>query len=100
MKTKRKIYVVGSSRQYANWMQGELVDNIEDADLVLFTGGEDVDPRMYKEPRNPHTGCNLDRDIQEAREFYLANKLKKHIIGICRGSQFTCVMSGGKLVQH
>jgi len=86
MNNKRKIYVVGHADNYANWMQGKLVDKMEDADLVVFTGGADVDPRMYKEPKNPNTCSNFHRDIQEAKEFYLANKLKKRIIGICRGS--------------
>jgi gamma-glutamyl-gamma-aminobutyrate hydrolase PuuD len=97
---KRKIYVVGGALDYANWCQAEIVGSIEEADLVLFTGGEDVDPKMYGEPKNPHTGCNINRDLKEKKCFEKARELKKHIIGICRGSQFVCVMNGGRLVQH
>lgn len=97
---KRKIYVVGPAIDYANWMEGELVKNLEDADLVVFTGGEDVDPSLYNEPKHPTTGSNLNRDNYEQKMFKKAKFLRKHLIGICRGSQFLCVMAGGKLVQH
>lgn len=96
----RKIYVVGNSTNYANWMEGNLVNNMEEADLVLFTGGEDVTPSFYNEPQHPRTYNSLIRDNVEKIEFNKAVELNKHIIGICRGSQFVCAMSGGKLVQH
>lgn len=100
MSQKRKIYVVGPSKEYANWMNGELTKTLEDADLVLFTGGEDVSPELYDEPKNPTTSVNVARDQQEVTEFLRAKNLGKKMIGICRGSQFLCVMSGGKLVQN
>jgi GMP synthase-like glutamine amidotransferase len=96
----KKIYVVGSARSYANWMKGTLVDTIDQADLVVFTGGEDVHPSLYKEPVGPRTITNIDRDIYEKRVFDKAVQLNKHIIGICRGSQFCCAASGGRLIQH
>ena len=97
---KRKIYVVGHMAYYASWMQGELVKEMQDADLVVFTGGEDVDPSMYDESSNPRTFSNIDRDYSERFEFRKAKRLNKKCIGICRGAQFLCVMSGGKLIQH
>lgn len=97
---KYKIFVVGSDVNYANWIPGEIVTNIADADLVLFTGGEDVDPSMYGESTNPRTYSNLRRDEKEKKIFDEAFRLGKYCLGICRGSQFLCVMSGGKLVQH
>lgn len=98
--SKLKIYVVGYSKEYANWMLGKLVNNIDEADLVVFTGGEDVDPSLYNQERNPRTQSNLERDIYEKSVFELALKLDKPMVGICRGSQFLCVMAGGQLVQH
>lgn len=100
-KMKRKIYIVGETGgHYANWMEGTIVPTMESADLVVFTGGEDVDPSMYGEPQNPKTYSNLERDIFERNAWLKAVSLGKRIIGICRGSQFACVMSGGRLVQH
>lgn len=101
MKKERKIYVVGSYRNYSNWMQGSvIVNNIEDANLVVFTGGEDITPSLYGEKANPQTSFNLIRDQEELKEFKKAQELGIPCIGICRGSQFLCVVAGGKLVQH
>lgn len=100
MKNKRKIFVVGGSNNYANWMEGELTGKMIEADLVVFTGGEDVSPSLYGESAHRYTHFNIHRDLREQKVFEQAVGLKKHIIGICRGSQFSCVMSGGKLVQH
>jgi GMP synthase-like glutamine amidotransferase len=81
-------------------MEGKTVDEIESADLVVFTGGEDVDPSLYDKRRHPTTSSNLARDIYEKEYYEMARELNKAIIGICRGSQFLCVMNGGILVQH
>jgi len=95
------VFVVGGRTDYANWLPDcELVKTLEEADVVLFTGGEDVDPSLYGEPKGEHTGSNLERDKREQEVFLQAQKLGKKFLGICRGSQFLCVMAGGKLVQH
>lgn len=96
----RKVYVVGRSLEYANWMEAKLTGAMEEADLVLFTGGEDVSPSLYGEPANPTTFNDYARDVVELAAFKKAQSLGKHVIGICRGSQFLCVMAGGKLVQN
>lgn len=96
----RKIYVVGGSEHYTRWMQGQVVESMKDADLVVFTGGEDVHPDFYGEPMNPTAHCNHQRDRYEEVEFNEALERKIPMLGICRGSQFLCVMSGGRLVQH
>lgn len=96
---KRKIFVVGPAKGYANWMQGELVDRMEDCDLVVFTGGEDVNPLFYDNPKHPTTFFNTKRDEIEIHAFNKAMLLSKHVIGICRGAQLLCVCNGGILVQ-
>lgn len=95
----RKIYVVGHAKGYANWMEGLVVNKMEDANLVVFTGGEDVTPSLYGQPRHPMTYTNLDRDLVEKDAFNKAKELNIPCIGICRGSQLLCVLSGGLLVQ-
>lgn len=95
----RLIYVVGPSNGYANWLQGNLTNNIEKADLVLFTGGEDVSPSLYNQPEHQSTWANPHRDRFEVRMYKRAEELNKHKIGICRGHQFLCAMSGGILIQ-
>lgn len=67
--------------------------------LVVFTGGADVTPELYGENVGRYTSFNTKRDLYETKMFELALKHKIPVVGICRGSQFVCVMSGGKLVQ-
>lgn len=80
-------------------MEGLIVRHITEADFVVFTGGEDVTPSYYNEPRHPKTHCNPRRDDKEVDEFIRGRDLGKKMVGICRGSQLLCAMSGGKLVQ-
>lgn len=94
-----KIYVVGEMKHYANFISNAtLCKKLSDANIVLFTGGEDVDPSLYGKKRHPRTHSNLQRDTKEKNVF---DKVRPNqlCIGICRGSQFLCVMNGGILVQ-
>lgn len=97
---KLKIFVVGSGKHYANWMLGSLTDDIKQADLVVFTGGEDVTPSYYGDSQHPTTHNNPQRDAYEKSMFDKALALEIPMVGICRGSQFLCVMADGELVQH
>lgn len=77
-----------------------VVDDMKNADLVCFTGGEDVSPDLYGEERHPHTGSYKPRDKYEIQEFNRAVELDIPCVGICRGGQFLNVMNGGKMYQH
>lgn len=100
-KKERLVYVVGGDLGYANWLpEFKTTNRLEDADLVMFTGGEDVHPSLYNEPVGKRTYSNLTRDNKEKDIYEKAKDLGIKMIGICRGSQFLCVMQGGKLVQH
>jgi gamma-glutamyl-gamma-aminobutyrate hydrolase PuuD len=75
--------------------------NGEKIDLILFTGGEDVNPSYYDESKGMYTGINNKRDDLESR--YMALKREHYDVpklGICRGAQFLTVIAGGKLIQH
>lgn len=78
------------------------VDLIEKGEigLVVFTGGEDVDPSLYNQKKHPFTYCNSLRDAEEIAAFKRASAVNLPLVGICRGSQFLCVMAGGTLIQH
>lgn len=94
-----KVYVVGSATHYTNFLEGSvLVSTVEDADVVLFTGGEDVDPSIYGCKKHSTTYSNLQRDVKE-KELFGKIRQDQLALGICRGSQFLCVMNGGILVQ-
>ena len=75
--------------------------DFEDAALVVFTGGVDVDPSMYNGERSPYAQYHeLERDKAEALIFQHCLDKKIPMVGICRGSQFLNVMNGGTLIQH
>lgn len=95
-----KIFVVGSSKNYANFIENaELVNNLEEAQCVLFTGGEDVDPSLYGCEKHKSTYSNLSRDLKEKEIFSKVNPKTQICAGICRGSQLMCILNGGLLVQ-
>ena len=71
-----------------------------DVDLIVFTGGSDVDPALYGEVRHRTTYVDVARDTYEVGLFKRALELGLPMVGVCRGAQFLCVMSGGKLVQN
>ena len=100
MRKKNKIYVVGPSVGYAKWIdKAILVNSLDIADLVLFTGGEDVTPKLYGQNIHPKTSYNIKRDISEQIIFKKAAFQGIPMLGICRGSQFLTVMNGGELIQ-
>lgn len=99
-----KVYIVGGGGmdysemfRAAGWL---VVQNVVEADLVQFTGGEDVSPCLYGEDKHPYTGDNFHRDLHEAGFFAIAQRMEIPMAGICRGGQFLNVMSGGKMYQH
>ena len=99
-----KLYVVGGQKYIASFLRYsfDFVDDIKNANLVIFTGGEDVDPSLYYCKKHHSTYSNIDRDLFELKKYNeaLSSKNKPLIIGICRGSQFLVVANGGKLIQN
>ena len=77
----------------------EFMENPPEFGLVVFTGGEDVDPALYGETP-VYSWFNPKRDKFEMGLF---RKCREHgipMFGICRGLQFLNVMAGGKMYQH
>lgn len=97
-----KVYHAQGWLDYSNWIPNKvIVYNKKDADLILFEGGTDVDARLYGETRNKAAetpDVRRDKEEKELFDFAMVNNIP--MLGVCRGSQFLCVMSGGKLVQH
>lgn len=74
-------------------------DDVLYFDLVVFSGGHDVDPSVYGEELHPSTSTWLERDLGEGAIFSKCVELSVPMAGICRGSQLLTVMNGGKLIQ-
>ena len=73
--------------------------SVADADLIIFPGGSDINPELYKQPvgRYTHFYKNIDERQLEYFHPYLG---KKRFFRICRGVQLLTAMAGGELVQH
>lgn len=75
-----------------------LRESPEKIGLVVFTGGEDVDPSIYGE-KNVSSYSNISRDEEEVALWKIARDHNIPIGGICRGAQLICALSGGRLIQ-
>ena len=99
MNKTKNIYVVGGNLNYSDWLDfigysafstkntdvNTELKRAKTADLIMFTGGEDVTPALYEEERGSYTHSSLKRDEYEAQFFNMAIKNNIPMIGICRG---------------
>lgn len=77
-----------------------LASAAETAHGLFLTGGDDVAPEKYGEPRKPKCGASDDR--RDAAELVLCEIFtarRKPILGVCRGLQLINVCFGGTLTQ-
>lgn len=71
-------------------------------DLLIIWGGADISPSIYGMP-NVASFANDTPSRQDRAEMDLvkcAQEFGVPILGVCRGAQLVCAMSGGKLAQH
>lgn len=104
----KKILVVGGGGY------GRLVDGLaevtgmfktffeqpDDFMCVFFTGGEDINPRLYGHATCVRTYTNNFRDHLEKQIYDSALEQSIPMIGVCRGLQWLNVMNGGLMIQH
>lgn len=69
-------------------------------DGLLLTGGEDVEPSLYGQPRIMECGIpNIARDRTEIALIKAAQETRTPVLAICRGPQVLNVALGGTLIQ-
>ena len=69
-------------------------------DKLILTGGQNVDPKFYGEPKTIDSDdYHLQRDIFELALIKEAIQQKKPIFSVCRGTQLFNVAMGGTLHQ-
>lgn len=101
-----KVYIQGpmwERRQFAEILARSkctLAPSRMEADFVIFTGGDDVDPQLYGCTPHPQTKCDPARDDEDLVAYLECVENGIPMLGICRGAQFLHVMNGGKLYQH
>lgn len=79
----------------------EILESLtEKLDGFLFTGGQDVDPKIYGEEKIDECGeiCSK-RDSMEKKLLEIILEKDKPLLGICRGIQFINAVLGGTLYQ-
>jgi gamma-glutamyl-gamma-aminobutyrate hydrolase PuuD len=75
--------------------------SIEGLDGLLLTGGSDVNPKLYGQPRATESEPPEDeRDELEIRLLNEALAADLPVLAICRGMQVFNVARGGTLIQH
>lgn len=103
----QKVFQVGGGTSSIKWLINQsngLIEetcNIEDANIIVFTGGGDISPDRYGQRSGKYTRPDFKRDESEFRVAHrymeTSNVLK---IGICRGAQLLAVTMGFKLIQN
>ena len=94
--------------RYVAWLEGagarvRIVDrstvglDMAGADgLVLSGSSDDVDPRLYRQPRSERLGpTDLHRDLRDLAAMRTALRDGIPIVGVCRGAQLLNVLYGG-----
>jgi putative glutamine amidotransferase len=77
-------------------------DLVKRLDGFVFTGGDDIDPRFYKE--KPLSGARVSlspnkRTCFEIELLKAVTRAKKPVLAVCYGAQLVNVALGGKLYQ-
>lgn len=103
------LLVLDANFKTARWL-GQLFSKVETYQrlsqvkpgcVLAFEGGNDIHPSFYNQKAGFHTQtANFKRDSIEYEAFKKAVKVKAGIVGICRGAQLACALSGGSLIQH
>ena len=75
---------------------------VEDNSVLIIWGGGDISPTLYNHGVSKLTGASEDPSGRDLYELDLARHAVDRgipIIGICRGAQLMCAVSGGYLIQ-
>lgn len=76
-------------------------DTVQRLDGIVFSGGGDIDSRLYSQAPGEHSGpFSPERDALELDLLRAALTHDVPVLGICRGAQLINVAQGGTLRQH
>lgn len=78
-------------------------DILDTKGALIIWGGQDISPAIYNQRSSSKTWARVEIAGRDELEIALARKaieIGMPIIGICRGAQLMCALSGGTVVQH
>ncbi len=88
----------------SDWHDSNVTEMLKDVDIVIFPGGDDISPTLYRNPQEwVDTGEDRsfepERDVSDyiAMSYCLDNDIP--VVGICRGMQVLAVVSGADMIQ-
>lgn len=88
----------------SRWTGSNSEELLKDIDCVIFPGGYDISPTLFKDEQAWH-GIEGDLDVSAERDvsdYILVSYCLDHdipMLGICRGMQMMAVVSGAEMVQ-
>lgn len=74
------------------------IKDVSNQDLIIFTGGEDINPNIYGQ-ENTYSSYTEERDAIETKIFNYAYEKHIKMLGVCRGHQLLNALLGGYLIQ-
>ena len=87
-----------------SWRNSNVAEVVGDLTTIVFTGGEDICPSLYKDPQEWHgieedKAYNAKRDVSDflLMSYCLDNDI--NVLAICRGMQMLSVVSGASMIQ-
>lgn len=100
----RKVFIVdgfgtGSFETMFKEYGWEIAKSVADADLIQFTGGADINPKLYGCAPHESTYFWDNRDQKEIMFFNIAKQAKIPMAGVCRGAQLINALCGGSMFQ-
>lgn len=101
LSSQSKFFIVGPCTSTLRMIKERgysLAETEEDADIVIWTGGEDISPFLYGQKQMLKTHPHPARDLQEV-DYFKRLSCETPKVGICRGAQLLNVLSGGSMYQ-
>ena len=85
-----------------DWRNAAIPEIVKEATLVIFSGGSDISPSLYRVPdfeRNAGESYNATRDVSDYILMRYCLEFDLPVFGICRGMQLLAVASGASMIQ-
>jgi len=103
--TKPKVFIVGHDQVITRMFVHNyfpIINKQEEADIICFIGGADIDPFLYGEKIGPKMFKNSVSPSSDARDVaaWKAKKPSQFAVGVCRGAQAINCFNGGRMYQH